>query len=174
MTRLTEHFMLEELTESPTAVRLGIAMIPPPEIITRLSVVAQGLERVREWLGSQPIRVNSGWRPEALERVLCERDYRAWCLRHGFDVTSESWATYFKGKAHPQGWAVDWTCPSFGPVPRVLEAVRRSGIAFDQLIEEGATAAGGGWVHTSFDPRLRGQVLVAHFDQNGVPSYASI
>lgn len=172
MTRLTEHFTLEELTESPTAVRLGISTVPPPEIVPRLAMVAQSLERLRDWLGG-PIRISSGWRPEALERVLCERDYRAWCLRRGLDVNAESWADYFRSKAHPQGWAADWTCPSFGTVPNVVEAVRRSGVPFDQLIEEGATASSGGWVHTSFDPRLRGQVLIAKFDLNGVPSYAA-
>jgi len=42
--------------------------------------------------------------------------------------------------------------------------VKGSGIAFDQLIEEGS------WVHASFDPRLRGQVLTATF-KDGTPSY---
>jgi hypothetical protein len=80
--KLTDHFTLEELTDSDTAVRLGIDNTPPPAIRPHLEVLAQGLEEVRRILG-QPIIVRSGYRCEALEKVLCAKDYAAWCERHG-------------------------------------------------------------------------------------------
>jgi putative chitinase len=48
---------------------------------------------------------------------------------------------------------VDFNCYGFGDALAVCRAVAESGLAFDQLIEEGS------WVHISFDPRLRHQVL---------------
>jgi hypothetical protein len=171
MTRLSEHFTLEELSHSDTAVRLGIDNTPPGEIVPRLAISAQGMERVRSLLG-HPITVHSGYRCQALERVLCERDFRAWCLRHGKDALGGAWAEYFARKAHPQGWAVDFTCQAFGTPVQIVGTIRRNGILFDQLIDEGATQTGGGWVHISFDPMMRREVLVARFDHNGVPSYA--
>jgi hypothetical protein len=44
--------------------------------------------------------------------------------------------------------------------------LKGSGIAFDQIILEGS------WVHVSFDPRLRGQVLTATFNA-GTPTYTN-
>lgn len=42
---------------------------------------------------------------------------------------------------------------AFGPPLAVCRALAKSGLPFDQVIEEG------GWTHISFDPRGRRQVL---------------
>ena len=165
MTQLTEHFSLEELTASNTAVRLGIDNTPPPEIVPHLVVNAQGLERIRNvtW---QPLIVHRGYSCEALERILTAKDFAAWCARHAKDPAM-AWPEYFARKAHPKGYATDFICPAFGPPPEIVRVIRGSGIKFDQLIEEGA------WVHASFDPQLRGQVLTATF-VNGTPTYTAM
>lgn len=131
MTQLSEHFSLLELTVSANAVRLGLDNTPPPDILARLKTSAQQLERVRDLLGGRPIVVSSGYRSAAVNRAA------------GGEKTS----------AHLSGWAIDFTCPTFGSPLAICERIQRSALSFDQLIEEGT------WVHISFDPRRRGQVL---------------
>jgi len=165
-TRLTHNFTFGELTESDTALRLGIDNTPPPEIIPRLRVLAGGLEQIRGILGF-PVNVTSGYRCEALERVLCWKDFMRWCRQHGQDPAT-AWGAYFSTKGHPQGYAADWTCRRFGSPRTCIEAiVRADRVRLDQLIEEGT------WAHASFDPRMRGQILVATFT-NGEPSYSML
>jgi Peptidase M15 len=136
--RLTDHFTLRELTFSSTALRLGIDNTPTDAIIANLRILAQGLERVRALLG-HPMHIDSGYRCEALNAAV-----------RG-STTS----------AHLRGYAADFVCPGYGAPLKIVQAVLRSGIAFDQCIEEGT------WVHISFDPRLRNEVLTAHFGPGG-------
>ena len=161
---LTEHFSLEELCISDTAVRLGIDNTPrDPIVLANLQTTAEGLEQVRRVLG-YPMRSLSGYRCEELERILTAKDFAAWCTRHN-KHSEAGWLEYFENKAHPRGYATDFICPAFGPPVEIVQILRKSGIKFDQLIEEGS------WVHASFDPRLRGQVLAATFAKDGTPSY---
>lgn len=156
MKSLTDHFSLEELACSDTAERLGIDNTPPDRIVTNLFVLAVGLEKVRALLGF-PLRVNSGYRCEELERVITRKDYAAWCTRHGRYGDSHSWADYFKRKAHPNGFAGDFICPAFGDPLSIVKAIEASDIRFDQVICEGS------WVHISFAPAMRREVLTATF-----------
>ena len=160
---LTDHFTSEELTDSDTAVRLGIDNTPPAAIRPHLEVLARGLEEVRRVLG-QPIIVKSGYRCEALEKVLCAKDYAAWCGRHG-KPQATAWPEYFARKSHPRGYAADFICPRFGTPVEIVRALKNAGISFDQVIEEGT------WVHASFDPRMRRELLTARFDASGTPTY---
>lgn len=130
--QMSEHFTLAEMTVSANAVRLGLDNSPPPDIIARLKTVAQQLERVRELLGGKPIRITSCYRSPAVNRA----------------------AGGAKASAHLEGWAVDFVCPEFGTPLEIAERLARSSISFDQLIHEH-----GVWVHISFDPRRRGQLL---------------
>lgn len=136
-TWLSDHFSLEELTASQTAARQGIRNDPPPAERAALSSTAERMEDVREILGGKVITVSSGYRSPALNAAV--------------GGTAKS--------AHVRGRAVDFICPRFGSpldICRALAAAERRGeIRFDQLIEEGT------WVHISFDPRLRGEVLTA-------------
>ena len=167
MSALTDHFTLHELSHSDTAVRLGIDNTAPDRIITALFVLAVGLERVRSLLGF-PLRVSSGYRCEELERVLCDKDYRAWCARHGNHVGADSWAAYFLRKAHPKGYAADFTAAGFGDPLSIVKVIEASDIRFDQCIVEGGP---GGWVHISFAPAMRREVLTATFTA-GTASYS--
>ena len=104
---------------------------PPPEVVATLRGTAARMEAVRRLLGDRVITVSSGYRCPALNRAV------------GGARTS----------AHLTGLAVDFNCYGYGRPQEVCRAIARSDLAFDQLIEEG------GWVHLSFDPRMRRQVL---------------
>ena len=138
---LTEHFTLEELTFSPTAERQKINNTPPLEAVAHLTTLAEGLEKVRALLGG-PIRISSGYRSPELNAAIGGA----------------------KNSAHMSGFAADFVCPSFGSPLDIVKAIAASSIKFDQCIQEGM------WVHISFDPDMRREVLTAHF-HNGEAYY---
>lgn len=135
---LTTHFTFEELIFSSTALRLGIDNTPAEELHPNILALAQGLEGIRGILGN-PIHVDSGFRCPQLNAAV------------GGSATS----------AHLNGWAADFTCAKYGTPRSIVIAIQASSILFDQLIEEGT------WVHVSFAPTLRRQVLTAHFSPTG-------
>ncbi len=130
--QLSPHFSLSEFTLSQTASRLGVDNTPDETVIARLRQTAESMEEVRDLLGGKPILISSGYRSLAVNRALGSSD------------TS----------AHIKGYAVDFICPAFGSPLAICKALSKSKLEFDQIIEEMGT-----WVHISFDPRMRGQVL---------------
>lgn len=142
---LTDHFTLEEMTQSDTATRLGIDNTPTKEALTNLKTLAEGLEHVRTKLNGNSIRVSSGYRSLGLNRTLRSKD------------TSH----------HVMGLAADFTCPRFGNVDDVMRTISESGIEFEQLIKEFDS-----WIHISFPPvgtKAKRQLLV--IDRNGTRIY---
>lgn len=137
--KLSPNFRLEELIQSSTAQRLCIDNTPDGRITSHLVALAAGLEQVRVLLGNRSIRINSGYRCPALNRAV------------GGAASS----------AHMQGYAADFTCPEYGPQLEIVRAIQRSRLDFDQVIQEGT------WVHVSFAPTSRRQVLTAHFGPGG-------
>ena len=132
MTQLSEHFTLEEFTLSQSAVRAGIDNAPPAEVLAILRETAAGMEAVRALLGL-PISISSGYRSPALNAKV-----------GGADTS-----------AHTLGHACDFNCPAFGSPLQVAQAIAANElIGWDQLIHEF-----GSWVHISFDPRRRLQLL---------------
>ena len=142
MTQLTEHFSLEELTQSSTALRLQINNRPPLEVVACLTRCAMGLERVRALLNA-PMHIDSGYRSPALNKAV-----------------GGAW-----NSAHMSGFAADFICPDFGSPKAIAQAIAASGIPFDQVICEGT------WVHIAFSPEARGQVMTAHFNAGGGTTY---
>lgn len=67
--RLSEHFTLEELTESQTAARMGIDNAPPENVLDNLKKLSQALEAIRKAVG-KPIRVSSGYRSPAVNKAV--------------------------------------------------------------------------------------------------------
>lgn len=104
---------------------------PPPDVVGTLRNTAARMEAVRHLLGERVISVSSGYRCPELNRAV------------GGSRTS----------AHLTGHAVDFNCYGFGPPSAVCRAIAGSATGFDQMIEEGT------WVHLSFDPRMRRQIL---------------
>lgn len=120
VTRLTQHFTLEELTRSDKARQLKNPNSPNERERANLTRLAQTLEEVRVVLGNRPLLISSGFRNEKVNAAV------------GGSRTS----------AHRYGLAADFTCPEFGSVLDVCYAIRDSHIVFDQLIYEY-----GRWVH---------------------------
>ena len=150
---LSAHFTLEQLTVSEIALRNGIDNTPDAETIENLKVLASALEQVQTLLG-HPLQVQSGFRCEALERILTDKAFKAWCAKRGKAVNNGSWKEYFATKGHPKGFSCDFTVPGFGPALQVCEKIRDSDIKYDQLIYEFSA-----WCHLSVDLALRMQVL---------------
>lgn len=143
--KLSPHFNLAEFTQSQTATRKGIDNMPNSVIINNLTIVAANMEEVRKLLNNLPISISSGYRSPALNKAV------------GGSKTS----------AHVEGWACDFICPAFGTPVQVVDRLKNSDLKFDQIIEEGT------WVHISFDPKMRKQIMKASF-KNGKPSYSFI
>lgn len=137
--RLTDHFTLAELTVSQEGTRAGLSNEPTAEAWSNLLLLAQELERVRTLLGNTPIVITSGYRSPAVNSLV-RGDRKS---------------------AHMQGLAADFIAPYFGSPKAICQAIQRSRLPFDQLINEGT------WVHIGFAPlgtEPRRQVLTAHFD----------
>ena len=162
--RLSDHFTFEEACFSDTATRNGIKNEPGVDEWANMRKASDGMESVRTLLG-RPIRINSWYRCEELERILCKKDYEGWLVRRGLTRDDESWALYFAGKAHPKGWAIDFTCADYGTPKDIVRFLQSTALTFDQLLFEGT------WVHISFAPTLRREVLTASFGASGVPTY---
>lgn len=128
--KLSPNFALAEFTTSQTAARFRLDNNPPASVIEHLKVTAAGLEKVRELLG-RPILISSGYRSREVNTKV------------GGSATS----------AHVFGYAADFISPGYGDPLAISRAIVASRMPFDQLIEEGT------WVHISFDPRMRGEVL---------------
>jgi len=141
---LSNSFTLEELTHSEIAVRKGLDNTPNDEQIDNLTELAMALDKVELLLGF-PLSINSAYRSPKVNAAV------------GGSPTS----------AHLQGYAADFTCKAFGtPLEIARKIVEADTIPFDQIIQEGS------WVHFSVDPRMRKQVLTAHFVAGKV-SYTS-
>ena len=139
---VTANFTIGEFVLSQTAVRLGINNQPPALVEANLrNVLIPAMQAVRDAL-DHPIFISSGYRSPRLNAAV-----------HGSP-----------GSDHLTGHAADFTCPGFGSpltVCRRLLALQDR-LKWDQLIFEGA------WVHVSFSPRRRNEVLTAHFTDAGV------
>ncbi len=124
--KLSPHFDLSELTASGKASQLGIDNTPPQELIPRLVLVAEMLERIRSTL-NVPITVTSGYRCTALNEAVGSRS------------TSD----------HPQGHAADFVAPGFGTPTEIarLLAPLVNVLGVGQIILEGVK--GKQWVHVS-------------------------
>ena len=143
MTQLSDHFTLEELTVSQYAARNGIDNSPPPDELTHLRLVAQSMEEIRVRLGNRPIVVSSGYR--------------------SVRVNTAVGGVAYPPSAHTLGYAVDFTCPSFGsPFDVARHLSIQVDLFFDQLIYEFRS-----WVHLSFDPRMRRELLTIRSKAEG-------
>lgn len=128
---LTPHFTYKECIRSGYAERNKIDNQPSDEELLNISIAALGMEEVRKLLKDLPITVTSWFRNPIVNAGI------------GGSKTS----------SHMKGFAVDFVCPKFGTPLEICIKLRDSGLKFDQLIEEGT------WVHISFDPKMRQQLL---------------
>jgi len=132
--RISKHISLEEATLSPTGLRLGIDNTPNEEILVNMKLVAERcFEPIRSWY-NQPIKVNSFYRCEALNKAV-------------------------KGSAtsqHVQGKAIDISTGTKTGNKLIYEWAKNN-LIFDQLINEYDYA----WVHISYNKNNnRNQTLI--------------
>lgn len=144
---ITEHFTLEELTESPSARRLGIDNSPTAQVTANLTALAVNvLEPLRKAYGA-PIVVTSGYRSPALNRAVGGA----------------------KSSQHMKGQAADIRSVSDSPAEnkRLFDLIVALKLPFDQLIDE----YGYNWVHVSCSPLHRRNRLHAVRRRNGTTAY---
>ena len=148
--KFSKYFTLAEMTHSTTATREGLANEPTPAQQLRLRNLAREiLDPLREAIG-HPIIVDSGFRSPLVNAAVKGS----------------------KSSQHMKGEAADIRCPAIGQAA-LFRAIRESGLAFDQLIDEF-----GSWVHVSakliVDGFPRGEVLIARRGPNGKTIYSPV
>lgn len=132
--RLSKNFTLEEFLVSQTAVRHGIDMTPPPDVLENLQrLVTDCLQPLRDEVGAG-IFISSGFRPLELN------------TRIGGSKTS----------AHMRGDAADLKVTRQLPF-ETSELIVVMGLPFDQVIHEF-----GVWVHWGMGDILRSEQLTAY------------
>ncbi len=137
MMRLSKHFTLDEFIKSATATRLGIDNTPDEKVLNCIQALVDNvLEPLRVHYG-RPIIITSGYRCPRLNKAV------------GGSSTSQ----------HAIGQAVDIRSVSDSREDNkeLFDMIREMELPFDQLINE----FGYDWVHVSFGPRNRRQVLKA-------------
>ena len=128
-----KYFTLEELTKSATAIAKKIDNTPTTEVqLNLIKLVDKVLDPLRTAYG-KPIKVNSGYRCPKLNKAV------------GGSATSQ----------HVLGQAADITGGNKTENKIIFDLIKSLKLPFDQLIWEN----GGAWVHVSYGPRNRRQVL---------------
>lgn len=122
------NFKAPDFFKSNTAIRKGILNIPAAYrmtiVLDNLVITANKMQEVRDFL-KFAIYLSSAFRCLALNRILGSKD----------------------SSQHPEGQAVDFTCPGFGTPEEIVLAMKEKGIEVDQcLIEKKGKRS---WVHLS-------------------------
>jgi len=128
------NFRWYEVWKSSTADRIGIDNDSEDETVIKnvQGLVTNLLQPLRDEVG--PMMPQSWFRCEALEKVLTQKSFAAWCAKKGKQINFQSWADYFKLKSHPKGSAIDVEVSSMSN--NELFNLVKSEFEFDQLIRE--------------------------------------
>jgi len=148
--KLSTHLDLSEVIRSDSAKRNGISNMPTGEHIANFMLLAEKIfEPIREHFGV-PIHISSGYRSKELNAKI------------GGSATSQ----------HCKGQAVDIDMD--GSTNGVTNAdvfnYIKDNLPFDQLIWEFGNEDNPDWVHVSYVPNGRKQILKA-FKMNGATKY---
>jgi zinc D-Ala-D-Ala carboxypeptidase len=143
---LSEHFTLEELTNSETADRNNWDNTPNATEMANLVRLAAFLEEVKTVLGGKPVMINSAFRSKLVNDGVGSKD----------------------SSQHRVGCAADIRVPNMTP-DEVVKAVISAGIGYDQIIREFDR-----WTHISIpnnpEDKPRQQALI--IDKMGTRQYA--
>ena len=146
--KLSQHLDLSEVIRSDSAKRNGISNMPTPEHIENFKLLAEKIfEPVREHFGV-PIRISSGYRSKELNAKI------------GGSTTSQ----------HCKGQAIDIDMDGTSLTNKQVFDYIKDNLPFDQLIWEFGNEENCDWVHVSYVPNGRKQILKA-FKMNGATKY---
>lgn len=121
--KISEHITFEEATLSPTALRLGIDNKPNNLQLANMELVAEMcFEPLRNWY-NKPIKVNSFFRCDALNKAVKGSKSSQHCTGEAIDITA--------GSKEENKKLFDWC---------------KVNLQFDQLINEYDYS----WVHISY------------------------
>ena len=134
MENISKHITFTESTQSPTATKLGINKVPDKTQLEAMKLVAEKcFEPLRSWYG-KPIKVNSFFRSDLLNRAVKGA------------LTSQ----------HKKGEAIDLDAGSKEENKKLFEWIKAN-LVFDQVINEYDFS----WVHVSYSKvKNRKQILV--------------
>ena len=145
--RLSDNFVLSEITRSNTAKRLGIDNGPSKKHLQNIQrIVTNLIQPMRDSIG--PIRISSGYRNPNVNRAI------------GGSSKSQ----------HCKGEALDLQFWNDGKISNkeIYDWVLRSNVEFDQMINEFDFA----WIHISLKKEgNRKQVLEAYKDEDNDTKY---
>jgi zinc D-Ala-D-Ala carboxypeptidase len=143
---LSEHFSLEELTNSETAARNNWDNTPNATELSNLVRLAAFLEEVKTVLGGKPVMINSAFRSKLVNDGVGSKD----------------------SSQHRVGCAADIRVPNMTP-DEVVKAVIAANLGYDQIIREFDR-----WTHISIpnrpEDKPRQQALI--IDKMGTRQYA--
>lgn len=125
--KLSEHFTLAEMTHSGSASRRGIENIPDKAAIANMKRLCYLMEEIRSYFAGAPIRVTSGYRSPAVNKLV----------------------NGSKHSAHLTGRAIDFQIDGYTPHCVATEIRKNKGVMedIDQLILEFNR-----WVHIGIAP----------------------
>lgn len=124
--RLSTNFTLEEMIHSETAERYRIDNHASPRIIASLQKLVENVLQPARDLYGAPIRVNSSYRCETLNRAVGGAPY----------------------SQHVRGEAADITVGCREKNRRLFELIET--LDYDQLIWEKGDCSGPDWIHVSY------------------------
>lgn len=131
--KLGKHFTLDEMTHSQTASRSGLKNEPNAAELEALKLLVEKILDPLRIAAGRPVVISSGFRSKRVNELVGGAD----------------------SSQHRFGEAADLTIPGM-TTAEIVALIRRKNLPFDQLIEEF-----GSWVHVSYGPRNRRQVLRA-------------
>ncbi len=135
MTNLSEHFTLEQLSYSATAIRKGIDNTPDELAIKSLANLCKYILEPLYDVHGERLKITSGYRSPDLNKLI------------GGSINSQ----------HCKGEAADIHVSDLS-VEELYQDIKKSDLAFDQLICEFPPD---GWVHVSYSARMRKVCLLA-------------
>lgn len=145
------NFKWYEVWKSSTAERLEIDNTSDDEEILEnaRNLTYYILQPLRDTLG--PIKPNSWFRGEKLEKVITKKGFKRWAINRGMDHKAPAtWDAYFARKSHPRAQACDIEVAGISN-DALFELIKEN-FEYDQLIREFPVEGvpDSGWVHVSW------------------------
>jgi len=147
--KLSKNLSLNEVIKSNTAIKKGIDNSPTQEHLESLKLLAENIfQPIREHFGV-PIGISSGYRSEALNRII------------GGSSTSQ----------HCKAEALDLDADIYGKITnkQIFDFIKDN-LDFDQLINEFDYS----WIHVSYKKEGNRKQILKAYKLNGKTKYGQI